>query len=99
MYINYCHTKNIYFQAVLLIYDFQQIYQIGLFNMYVLQVKYWVTLNEPLMYTSGYETGDFLSPGINASGYGRYLSSRTSLLAHARAYHVYSEFRSLQKGT
>ena len=62
-------------------------------------MKYWITINEPLSFTTGYESATFGAPAISATGYGRYLSTHTLLMAHARAYHLYDdEFRITQQG-
>ena len=65
----------------------------------MLQVKYWLTFNEPITFTGGYESDNGHAPAINAQGYGKYLSTYTILKAHARAYHLYDEeFRATQQG-
>ncbi|XP_076259862.1 myrosinase 1-like [Rhynchophorus ferrugineus] len=62
-------------------------------------VKYWITLNEPgTTCTQGYEAG-IHAPGLNLTGEAVYQCSYVSLLAHAKAYHIYdTEFRAKQGG-
>ncbi|XP_076259863.1 myrosinase 1-like isoform X1 [Rhynchophorus ferrugineus] len=62
-------------------------------------VKYWITLNEPgSTCTQGYESGTH-APGLNLTGEAVYQCSYVSLLAHAKAYHIYdTEFREKQGG-
>lgn len=63
------------------------------------EVKWWVIINEPKQVClSGYGIGDF-APGIVSNGVGDYICAKNVLLAHAKAYHVYSkEFKSTQHG-
>ncbi|PSN35604.1 Lactase-phlorizin hydrolase [Blattella germanica] len=69
------------------------------FHRIPLAVKLWITFNEPKAFTVGYEGPTEKAPAVNASGYGRYLATRTLLMAHARAYHLYDdEFRATQNG-
>ncbi|KAJ8973206.1 hypothetical protein NQ317_018955 [Molorchus minor] len=62
-------------------------------------VKYWTTFNEPRQVCQ-YGYGSWvLAPAISTSGVGDYLCTRTVLLAHAKAYHIYDEeFRTQQNG-
>ena len=57
-----------------------------------IQVKYWITFNEPLSFTGSYED-------TYGAGHGKYLATHTLLKAHARVYHLYDdEFRATQQG-
>ncbi|PSN32000.1 Myrosinase 1 [Blattella germanica] len=62
-------------------------------------VKYWITFNEPFVFTIGYECPHALAPAIDAAGFGKYLASHTILKAHARAFHLYhDEYKATQEG-
>ena len=66
-----------------------------------MQVKMWITFNEPPIVTlTGYGEGGF-APGVkgmNASQ--QYVAGKNLILAHAKAYHVYKdEFNSTQNGS
>ena len=64
-----------------------------------MQVQWWITFNEPLTFTAGYESENAHAPAINLQGYGRYLAVHTVLKAHANAYHLYAdEFKAEQQG-
>ena len=81
-------------QALLIIIDY-----VNCPNLVLLQVKYWITFNEPLTFTGGYESSNAHAPAIDAQGYGRYLAAHTLIKAHARTYHLYDdEFRADQQG-
>ncbi|XP_078481218.1 lactase-like protein [Ciona intestinalis] len=68
------------------------------FQRYGDRVKTWITLNEPRVVASGYETKD-MAPGLNKLGVGGYRSSYVMLKAHARAYHTYVErYKQTQRG-
>ncbi|XP_050502757.1 myrosinase 1-like isoform X1 [Diabrotica virgifera virgifera] len=62
-------------------------------------VKFWITINEPLTICYyGYGTGA-VPPFIQSEGILEYQCLRNLLKAHARAYHVYAEeFRNKQQG-
>lgn len=62
-------------------------------------VKNWMTINEPHTYCYlGYGTGEH-APGFQHAGEGFYKCAYVSLLAHAKAYHIYNdEFRASQGG-
>ncbi|KAJ9579872.1 hypothetical protein L9F63_004474, partial [Diploptera punctata] len=63
------------------------------------RVKYWITFNEPLTFTGGYESSTGHAPAVNAQGYGRYLAAHTLIKAHAQTYHLYDDqFRADQQG-
>ena len=64
-----------------------------------MQVKYWITLNEPwTMCVEGYGTGG-KAPAVKAEGRGDYLCAHTMLLAHARTYRLYRDnFLTTQQG-
>lgn len=56
-----------------------------------LQVKYWITFNEPSDFcTDGYGTGR-AAPKINANGIGEYLCANNVLRSHAMVYKLYQE--------
>nr|BAU51446.1 beta-glucosidase [Panesthia angustipennis spadica] len=79
--------------------DYFEDYARVLFRNFGDRVKYWITFNEPLTFTGGYEGAYAHAPAINAPGYGRYLATHTLIKAHARAYHIYDdEFRADQQG-
>lgn len=63
------------------------------------RVKHWMTFNEPQVYCYfGYGNG-IHPPRIIMPGLGDYICVRNTLLAHARAWHIYNdEFRAIQKG-
>lgn len=66
-------------------------------------VKYWITINEPISFClMGYGEGllgELFAPLVNSSGIGEYLCGHNVLKAHARAWHIYNkEFREEQKG-
>nr|CAD7195860.1 unnamed protein product [Timema douglasi] len=68
-------------------------------NCYPFQVKWWLTFNEPLVFSYGYSIPAVFAPAVDAPGVGNYLASATILKAHARAYHLYDdEFRAEQNG-
>jgi len=56
-----------------------------------LQVKWWVTFNEPLETARGDYAGTGGPPGLNMPGYADYLVAYTVLNAHAQVYHLYNE--------
>lgn len=62
-------------------------------------VKYWLTLNEPLLHCdSGYGMGIY-APGLTENGILTYTCIYTHLLAHAKAYRSYNEtFKPTQNG-
>nr|CAD7448184.1 unnamed protein product [Timema bartmani] len=63
------------------------------------RVKWWLTFNEPLVFSYGYSVGSGFAPAVDAPDVGNYLASATILKAHARAYHLYDdEFRAEQNG-
>lgn len=67
-----------------------------------MQVKLWITINEPTKVTEGYGgnmTGSGYAPNVSAPGVGPYLAAHVLLKAHAAAYHLYNEkYRESQKG-
>nr|CAD7585772.1 unnamed protein product [Timema genevievae] len=64
-----------------------------------ISVKWWLTFNEPIVFSYGYSVGFGFAPAVDAPGVGNYLASATILKAHARAYHLYDdEFRAEQNG-
>lgn len=64
-----------------------------------LQVKVWITHNEPYDFcVEGYGTGS-TGPLVYATGVGEYLCAHHVLLSHAAAYQLYKErYRSQQRG-
>ncbi|XP_021923725.1 lactase-phlorizin hydrolase-like [Zootermopsis nevadensis] len=85
--------------ANLLLAEYFEDYARVLFTYFGDRVKVWVTINEPLIVMQGYATSRGFAPAINATGIGDYLAAHTTILAHARAYHLYDEvFRSRQGG-
>nr|CAD7593610.1 unnamed protein product [Timema genevievae] len=78
--------------------DYFEQYARLLFTTYGDRVKWWMTFNEPGVFTYGYATSTSTPPTVNLPN-GDYLASHVVLKAHARAYHVYDdEFRSTQNG-
>ncbi|PNF23655.1 hypothetical protein B7P43_G02475 [Cryptotermes secundus] len=71
-----------------------------LYKLFGDRVRWWITINEPLIISQGYAGEKGRAPNINAPGTGDYLTIKTMVLAHARAYRVYlREFKDTQKGT
>jgi len=65
-----------------------------------LQVKLWLTFNEPLTFMEGYSSDKGFAPAISLPGLGDYLAAHTVIYAHARVYHLYDQlFRNKQQGT
>ncbi|PNF23657.1 Myrosinase 1 [Cryptotermes secundus] len=70
-----------------------------LYKLFGDRVRWWITINEPLIISQGYAGEKGRAPNINAPGTGDYLTIKTMVLAHARAYRVYlREFKDTQKG-
>ncbi|XP_069695513.1 myrosinase 1-like [Periplaneta americana] len=70
-----------------------------LFAHYGDRVKWWITFNEPAIFSTGYTTDKGFAPSVNTPGIGDYLSIHNILLAHAKTYHMYNqEFRPKQQG-
>ncbi|CAG9813261.1 unnamed protein product [Phaedon cochleariae] len=69
------------------------------FRLFGLDVKYWMTFNEPKQTCwQGYGVGTN-APGIKSPGIGEYWCAHNVLKAHAKAWHIYDEeFRPRQKG-
>lgn len=65
----------------------------------ILQVKHWITFNEPFIFTwLGHGIG-FLAPGLSEPGEGVYQVAHNVIRAHTRAYHVYkNDFKNKQNG-
>ncbi|EFN81478.1 Lactase-phlorizin hydrolase, partial [Harpegnathos saltator] len=63
------------------------------------KVKYFITINEPLVFCDkGYQTGE-MAPGKKLGAIGKYLCLHNVLKAHAKIYHIYDqEFRKQQEG-
>ena len=52
------------------------------------------------MIANGYSESRGKAPSLGQHGTADYLATRTMLLAHAKAYHVYhNEFKNTQKGS
>jgi len=63
------------------------------------QVKLWITINEPQSVAIGYSVALGVAPNILTPGHGQYLVVHTILLSHARAYRLYErEFKDKQGG-
>ena len=63
-------------------------------------MKLWITINEPHIVIKGYSRTKGKAPSLGQPGVSDYMATRTILLAHARAYHVYhDEFKNTQKGS
>ena len=64
-----------------------------------LQVKWWITINEPTTIVLGYSVPIGMAPNVITAGHGEYHAMHTILLAHARAYRLYErDFKEKQKG-
>ena len=65
----------------------------------VLQVKFWITFNEPwVVSVLGYENGE-MAPGIKGKGDHLYVVAHNLIRAHAKTYRLYeTEFKDTQKG-
>ncbi|CAH2080280.1 unnamed protein product, partial [Iphiclides podalirius] len=62
------------------------------------RVKFWLTINEPYIHCKvGYGIGEH-APGVRSPGQGFYDCGRNILMANARAYRAYDEFRGSQGG-
>ncbi|XP_045781379.1 myrosinase 1-like [Maniola jurtina] len=69
-----------------------------IFTLFGDRVKNFITINEPYQIcVAGYGT-DWLAPQLAGKGIAEYMCAKNVLLAHAKAYHIYEEFRSTQKG-
>jgi beta-glucosidase/6-phospho-beta-glucosidase/beta-galactosidase len=65
-----------------------------------LQVKLWLTFNEPLIIMAGYSSDKGFAPAISLPGIGDYLAAHTVIYAHAMVYRLYDQlFRNKQQGT
>jgi len=63
------------------------------------QVKWWITINEPKAVAMGYSVATGFAPNILTLGHGQYLAMHTMLLSHAIAYRLYKrEFKDKQGG-
>ena len=64
-----------------------------------MQVKYWITFNEPKMIAqAGYADGYF-PPNIHSADVGGYIAAHNIIKAHAKAYRIYEkEFRKIYHG-
>ncbi|XP_047003905.1 myrosinase 1-like [Schistocerca americana] len=72
-----------------------------LFEKFGDRVKLWTTFNDPCTFAGGYQGADgkALAPRVDLPGVADYLLARTVLIAHARAFRLYSHrFRHVQKG-
>ncbi|XP_066994436.2 myrosinase 1 [Anabrus simplex] len=82
-----------------IIADYFEDYARVLYENFGDRVKWWITLNEPASFVSGYASQGGLAPSVNKPGVGDYLANHNSLIAHARAYHLYDEqYRAKQQG-
>jgi beta-glucosidase/6-phospho-beta-glucosidase/beta-galactosidase len=64
------------------------------------QVKSWITLNEPWVIAHmGYGTAE-AAPRIKGNGVTDYIAGHNLIKAHARAWHIYNDnYRASQQGT
>nr|XP_037873911.1 myrosinase 1 isoform X2 [Bombyx mori] len=69
------------------------------FSLYGDRVKLWITINEPVLICDfTYNSGPH-APGIDEPELGPYLCTKTVLMAHAKAYHIYNKkYKPLYKG-
>lgn len=80
------------------IVDHFQNYARVIFETLGYQVKWWITINEPLDIVSGYSTTWF-PPNVGMNGVGDYIAGHNILKAHAKVYRMYEkEFKPIQKG-
>jgi len=64
-----------------------------------LQVKWWITINDPHSISYGYSEPHSFAPGVNGTAVGYYLAAHTLIKSHARVYRLYEkEFRNSQRG-
>ena len=57
----------------------------------MVQVKFWMTINEPYVSAvKGYGLGSF-APGIDGIGTSTYIAAHNQIRAHARAYRLYQQ--------
>jgi beta-glucosidase/6-phospho-beta-glucosidase/beta-galactosidase len=64
-----------------------------------LQVKWWITINDPHSIAYGYSDPQSFAPGVNGTAVGYYLAAHTLIKSHARVYRLYEqEFRNSQGG-
>jgi len=64
-----------------------------------LQVKWWITINDPHSISYGYSDPQSFAPGVNGTAVGYYLAANTLIKSHARVYRLYEqEFRNSQGG-
>jgi len=64
-----------------------------------LQVKWWITINDPHSIAYGYSDPQSFAPGVNATAVGYYLAAHTLIKSHAKVYRLYEqEFRNSQGG-
>ena len=80
-------------------YDFFEVIYISILFEILIQVKYWITFNEPKeIVTLGYGCG-MMAPGIKSPFEGVYLAAHNLLKAHASAWHLYDDsYRKSQDG-
>ncbi|XP_025089742.1 lactase-phlorizin hydrolase-like isoform X2 [Pomacea canaliculata] len=69
------------------------------FREYGDKVKFWITFNEPWVFTvSGYGTGE-MAPGTTNVGTDPYTAAHNVIKAHAETYHLYNDtYRATQNG-
>ena len=64
-----------------------------------MQVKWWITINDPHSISYGYSEPHSFAPGVNGTAVGYYLAAHTLIKSHARVYRLYEkEFRNSQRG-
>ncbi|XP_049838028.1 myrosinase 1-like [Schistocerca gregaria] len=82
-----------------LIADYFVEYARILFENFGDRVKWWITFNEPSVFTSGYSSVGYQAPSQYAPGIGNYLAAHTLIRAHGKVYRLYDqEFRATQNG-
>ncbi|XP_047121620.1 myrosinase 1-like [Schistocerca piceifrons] len=82
-----------------LIADYFVEYARILFENFGDRVKWWITFNEPSVFTSGYSSVGYQAPSQNAPGIGNYLAAHTLIRAHGKVYRLYDQqFRATQNG-
>ncbi|KAJ8710355.1 hypothetical protein PYW07_009721 [Mythimna separata] len=73
-----------------LITDWFADYAEVVFSLYADRVKYWLTINEPMMLCDGgYE--ELGAPYFDDPDVGRYLCNKHTMIAHAKAYRIYDD--------
>lgn len=67
--------------------------------LYTMQVKWWITFNEPMETCKGYAFNMY-APYLHLNSTGYYLAAHTQLIAHGKVYRLYEKiFKSKQQGS